>query len=198
MSTAKHASPRDHLDAALTWARARIAGISDDQLDDPTPCDEWSVRQVVAHLVDVIGALPAALATGEAAAPHPDAVGSGSATVEAGLEAYDRNADAARRALADDPEVLHRKLASPMGDVPAGRLAMLAFGDALVHGWDLARATGQDEVMPPDLVEPAYRMWRQMPLERFRAGGSIGDERQVPDGASTQDRMLALLGRTPG
>ena len=198
MSTDKHAHPRDHLEAGLAWARARIAGVRPEQLDEPTPCQGWTVRQVVQHLVDVVGTLPGALRTGEASPPAGGDDAPAASSIDDALAELDRHGAEALELLADD-DAAHRKLATPFGAMPAMRLVMITFGDLAVHGWDLARATGQDEVMPDRLAGAAYTMWRQMPLEQFRKGGAIGAEVALHDEeASTQDRLLALLGRDPG
>ncbi|HJY94681.1 MAG TPA: TIGR03086 family protein, partial [Streptosporangiaceae bacterium] len=64
----------------------------------------------------------------------------------------------------------------------------------LVHGWDLAVATGQDYTLDPELIK-ACRQVIEPQLEAFRSAGALGPEVTVPAGASAQTRLLALLGR---
>ena len=196
MSTDKHAHPVEHFEAGLAWARERVAGVRPEQLDDPTPCADWTVRQLVQHLVDVVETLPRALGSGTAEPPQAEGGQPGADDVEAALAELDRAA-AEAHGLLEDEAGWHRRLASPVGPMPALRLVMVTFGDLVVHGWDLARATGQDEVMPERLAETAYTVWRQMPLEHHRTGGAIAAQVEVAEDARTQDKLLALLGRTP-
>jgi len=68
------------------------------------------------------------------------------------------------------------------------------FLDVLVHGWDLAVATGQDYTLDPELMQ-ACRHVIEPQLEAFRSAGALGPEMPVPAGAGAQTRFLALLGR---
>jgi uncharacterized protein (TIGR03086 family) len=77
------------------------------------------------------------------------------------------------------------------GSVYAGH----RFLDVLVHGWDLAVATGQDYALDPHLMQ-ACRPIIEPQLEAFRSAGALGPEVAVLAGASAQTRFLALLGRT--
>jgi uncharacterized protein (TIGR03086 family) len=72
----------------------------------------------------------------------------------------------------------------------------IAFSDQLLHGWDLARATGQDTTMPAGLAEAAYDVIHGRFTEEQRHG-VFKPEVEVPDGASPQERLLAYTGRAP-
>jgi uncharacterized protein (TIGR03086 family) len=65
----------------------------------------------------------------------------------------------------------------------------------LVHGWDLAVATGQDYALDPRLVQECREVIEPQ-VEAFRSAGALGPEVPVPADASAQTRFLALLGRT--
>ena len=77
-----------------------------------------------------------------------------------------------------------------------GTLVGIAATDQLVHGWDLAVATGQDATMPDDLAEAAFGMVDGR-LTPERRGAAFAAEVPAADGASTQDRLLAYVGRDP-
>ncbi|MGH4026749.1 MAG: TIGR03086 family protein, partial [Pseudonocardiaceae bacterium] len=68
--------------------------------------------------------------------------------------------------------------------------------DLLIHGWDLARATGQDETLPAQEVHRVYLDALNLG-DGLRSDGVCGPEVTVPADAPEQDRLLALLGRTP-
>jgi uncharacterized protein (TIGR03086 family) len=81
------------------------------------------------------------------------------------------------------------------GPVPGSVYAGHRFLDVLVHGWDLAAATGHDYTLDPELMQ-ACRQVIEPQLEAFRSAGALGPEIAVPADASVQTRFLAMLGRT--
>ena len=68
--------------------------------------------------------------------------------------------------------------------------------DLLIHGWDLARATGQDETLPAQEVHRVYEDALRLG-DSLRIDGVCGPAVTVPAEAPEQDRLLALLGHTP-
>ena len=70
----------------------------------------------------------------------------------------------------------------------------IAFSDQLLHGWDLARATGQDETMPVGLPEAAYEMIHGRFTDEQRKG-IFKPEVTVAADASAQEKLLAYTGR---
>ena len=69
--------------------------------------------------------------------------------------------------------------------------------DLVVHGWDLARATGQDETIPEPEIDRILAFVEQLGTDVMQENGVTGPEVAVPADASKQDRMLGLLGRDP-
>lgn len=170
--------------------------------DRPTPCTEWDVRVLLVHLVswnrlfaagllgieapdDIVGA---ALATTPGSEdPVPDVVG------PAPGHAYRTSAHELLAVLSLDPS-LAGTCRLPIGELPAGTVATMALADNLVHGWDLAVATGQDTTMPEGLVRVLTRATADLPIDRTR-GTVFADAVEVLPGASEQVRILAFLGR---
>jgi hypothetical protein len=80
--------------------------------------------------------------------------------------------------------------------------------DLVLHGWDLARATGQDDTLAPDDVDRLWSITTAIPaelMEKYRTPGAFGPgievygpEVKLPEGAPMQDRLLGLVGRDPG
>jgi uncharacterized protein (TIGR03086 family) len=119
-----------------------------------------------------------------------------------------RGARSAVEAVLDDPE-----LAATECDTPAGRMTteshidQVVSDDLALHGWDLARATGQDETMDPADVERLWASTSAIPAEvmvRYRTPGAFGPgievfglEVKVPEDAPLQDRLLGFVGRNP-
>ena len=80
------------------------------------------------------------------------------------------------------------------GPVPGEIYAGHRFIDVLIHGWDLAKATGQDTTLPGDLVQACIEV--VTPQEELLAGsGAFGTDVQAPSGADAQTQLLAMLGR---
>ena len=170
---------------------ALIDGVDDGTWDAPTPCAEWSVRDLVNHL-----------AAEQLWAPHLMA---GETIAQVG-DRYDGDV------LGDDPGAVWRAAAarSVAAFAPPGaleRTVHLSYGDesaleyhtqmltdAVVHGWDLARATGQPYTMDPEAVELLLDAWAPRE-EMLRSSGLFGERVEVPEDADPAVRLLALLGR---
>ena len=169
-----------------------IANTRDDQMALPTPCTEWTVRDLVNHFVGG-GHMFAAIYRGESIpdmdGPVPDMLGSDPAA-------------AARAARADfdaaiaQPGAMERSVALPIGEVPAPVGLQLATFDVLVHCWDLATSTGQAFDPPEDIVAIADGFARQGLPPEARDGHTFGAAVTPPAGASPLDRLAAFTGRT--
>ena len=167
----------DQLADALERTGRLIAGIRDDQWHDPTPCAEWDVRAVVDHLIKGNASLAAALGAGEAA-------------TTAYQEVSARLLDAFRR-----PGVIDGMVTIPFGTVPAEFALHLRLTELLVHGWDIALATGQKPDFPEDVAEEELR-FSERAVQQLPPGRTpFGPPRPAPDNAPTIDRLAALLGR---
>jgi uncharacterized protein (TIGR03086 family) len=203
----------DSLARALDATGDVVAGIRDDQWSNATPCTEWDVRAVLNHLVGGTRLFAALLAGQEP--PPPDVRMRLQRIDQLGdhpVSAY-REAAAALLAAASQPDVLDRYLDVLMGRVPAGVALHARITDALVHGWDLARATGQPARFPDDVAEQEIAAIRAVAsgrlglpsLEAFLARPpagttshgeyAFGPEQPVADDAPAVDRLAALLGR---
>jgi uncharacterized protein (TIGR03086 family) len=85
---------------------------------------------------------------------------------------------------------------APFGSMPAGQLLMMAFGDMLIHKWDLAKATGQSTVLDSGLAEVCFQVLTPS-VSNGRERGVFGAEVAVPSSGSIQERLLGLTGRQP-
>jgi uncharacterized protein (TIGR03086 family) len=168
-----------------------VAGISGDQLDMATPDAEWDVRALLNHVVG--GNLWAAeLAAGRTIEQvgsrlDGDVIGTDPAS------SYDRSASAAAEAF-EAPGALDAPCAVSYGPVPGSVYAGHRFVDVLIHGWDLAQATGQGTRLDPELVDACTEVLEPQ-VEAFRAAGAIGPAVPVAEQASAQTKLLAMLGR---
>ena len=86
------------------------------------------------------------------------------------------------------------------GPVPGAVYAGHRFIDVLIHGWDLATATGQDATLDPELVDAtelvdaAYRLLQDQ-ADMVRASGMFGENIVMPAGVGPQTQLLAFIGR---
>lgn len=169
-----------------------VGGVAADRWHAATPCPDWDARALVGHLVagNLWAAELAAGGTIEDVGSRLD----GDLLDSDPAAAYTESATAAAAAFRA-PGALDAPCAVSYGPVPGSVYAGHRFLDVLVHGWDLAMATGQDYTLDADLME-ACRQVIEPQLEAFRNAGALGQEVAVPADAGTQTRFLALLGRT--
>ena len=187
------------LDARAVQASVEVAalvGLAD--LGRPTPCGDWTLAELLAHMT--------AQHNGFAAA----AAGHGADLVrwQTGAPAADpvpEYAAAAARVLAafGAPRVLDREFVlpeiSPQLRFPAGQAIGFHFVDYVVHGWDVARALGVAYGLEPGLLAAALDIARSVPDDesRRRPGAAFAPPVAVA-GGGLLDQIVALLGRRPG
>ncbi len=162
-----------------------------EQLDDPTPCAEFDVRTLLGHL---IGTTQRGTATGEGRSTRPiPHVITGIADGDHAAR-YSAAADAAHRAWSSDGR-LEELVAAPWGEVP-GRDAVWGFAnETLVHGWDLAVATGQPPEASPALVEPVLVRIHELVPELTRKPRVYGPAVAPPEDAGPTERLASWHGR---
>jgi uncharacterized protein (TIGR03086 family) len=152
---------RDAVHAAQAWVARLVEGVRPEQLGNATPCTDFDVEALVKHLFGVANRL-VAMGAGHPADSVPptipalpdDVVGAYRARVEQGRQAW------------ADPAALGRTVEAPFGRAPGAVVLGAYLAENLTHGWDLARATGQDPEADPELVGPAYAtMLRALPAQ---------------------------------
>lgn len=181
----------EQFDHALAEFDRRVALVADDQWSQPTPCSEWDVRALVAHLVDECRRVPYLLEGGS-----PAAAGDRFAGDPLGDDpqaAWVRSAAAAREALRREGALDHTVTRS-YGETSARDYLWELTVDLTVHAWDLARAIGADERLDPELVRRVHEEAERSADDRA-AGGRYGHPVQVPAHADLQARMLGVFGR---
>jgi uncharacterized protein (TIGR03086 family) len=164
------------------------AGIAPDQLDAPTPCSEYRVRDVLGHMIGG--------ATQFAAAFHHEPAPEVPADVAEGPDVVARAGGALGNLLGAirEPGALDQTVASPFGDLPGDVFARFVVLDGLVHGWDLATATGQEYAPSDALVGAVDGFARQAIAPEWR-GGPFAEAVEPPATASPIERLAAFTGR---
>jgi uncharacterized protein (TIGR03086 family) len=177
------------LDRALAATQAVVAGVRPSQWTQPTPCTELDVREVLNHLVSG-NLMFAAIVRGEPL-PDRDADHLGADPPAA----FQRAAQELREAFAA-PGALQATYTAPFGHAPGAVLARVRIVEVLIHGWDLARATGQPAAFPDDVAERALAETRKQLTARPEGPGApFAAEVPVADQAPAVDRLAGFLGR---
>jgi uncharacterized protein (TIGR03086 family) len=180
----------EYLSRAFASTRSILATVQPDQLDGPTPCVSWDVRELIEHFVatarwwaSVIGA-DQDLLTGDAACEGP-------------VAGYDTNIAVALEAFGSDG-ALDRTVQLPFGELSGTVVSGLAAIEQFTHGWDLARATGQSTDLDPALADDLLILAREAVLGEYRGPNEVaffGPIVDPPNGAGPADRLAAFLGR---
>jgi uncharacterized protein (TIGR03086 family) len=170
--------------------RVMAVGVGD--LSRPTPCTDWTVRDLIRHLVyEELWAPP--LLAGATIADVGD-------RFEGDILGDDPQVawkEAAAHALAAaSPGVLRRTVHLSFGDFPGQEYLGQLTADHAIHAWDLARGINADERLDPELVRFVYEFMAPQ-AEQWANAGVFAPPVDVPADADVQSKLLAMSGRTP-
>ena len=167
-----------------------VAAVKPDQLGDPTPCADWDVRALLNHTIGGVYMFDDAAQGNELdiARFEQDMVGSDPA------DSYEQGAAKLRKRV-QQPGVLDGQWTMPFGATPGQIAITIATVECLMHGWDVAKATGQNPEFDPELTEAAWQAAQLFPPDIVRQPGVFGPEKECAADAPTEDRLAAFLGR---
>jgi uncharacterized protein (TIGR03086 family) len=162
MTDAEIIDPRPLYRRALAWVQGLAAGVRPDQLDRPTPCPEFDVRALLGHLVTTVHR---ARVIGEGGDPLAVPLVTTGVPDDGWAVAY-ADGTAKLWTVWGDDGMLDAPVTAPWGTIP-GRAALCGYlNETLVHGWDLAVATGQPAEADVDLASAALALAaRTLPAE---------------------------------
>ena len=172
------------LDQTFQHAQGVIGNVRPDQYDDPTPCPDWAVRDLLSHTIGVVAGLGSAAA---GTPPTEFVLGHDPAS-------QFREAAAATLAAWRAPGVLDRVVDGGPGPMPGRVLAGINLLDTATHTWDIAAATGQPTELPAGVAEAALGASRATISSEIRPG-RFAAEVAAPPGAGPTERLVAFLGR---
>lgn len=171
-----------------------IAAVPDDLWENPSPCDQWCARDVLAHLIEWIPGPGFMLGTyGIDTGPIP--------SVEVDPSgAWKAVADAVQSGL-DDPEIAERvEDCGPAGSMSfAAAVDLMCTPDVLIHTWDIATAANLDVVLDPEEMSRQAARVQDTSAQvdtAMRASGMFGPRVAVPANADATTRVLAFFGRS--
>lgn len=164
---------------------ATVAAVPEDRWSSPSPCEGWSARDVVAHVVEAHGLFLGFVGRDLGDIPSVE---------DDPLAAF----DAARRIVGadlDDPDRANATFQGSAGTTTfAEACGKYLLGDVLLHRWDLGQATGQEITFPPEEIEWAHKLIESYG-DSSRRSDVYGEPLTPPPGADAQTRLLAFVGR---
>ena len=175
--------PVVRFDRAAAVADGAIAAVRPEQFADPTPCTQWSIRQLIDHVVAQT-LKSASMATVGSGPKRDQDVG------DDPLATYRDGVHRLRAALVR-PDVMSA------GRNPLTWIANLLVIELTVHAWDIATASGQRTDIDPRLAGWVLRTLREG-LPPDRRGGGYAAEQPAPAYLPVADRMAAFAGRRVG
>jgi uncharacterized protein (TIGR03086 family) len=185
-----------NLEPASRALQTLLRGVTDDQLTCPTPCERWTVGDLLDHLMGLTVAFRIAAEKAPDAAP----AGPGNPSM-ANLDPEWRSRLPVQL---DELLTAWREPAAWTGEAAAGGVVLpaevmgiVALDELVVHGWDLASSTGQQYDTDQQTVETVYRLVSQQ-ASSDGTPGLFGPSITLPSDASLLDRVLGLTGRDPG
>jgi uncharacterized protein (TIGR03086 family) len=194
MTTTRETGPALIATAAAQAARA-VTGAAEGgtRKDQTTPCADWDLRTLLNHTILWTSYSAERRAHGESVAEdlmskdftaEPDYADAYQAQIAKAVEAW------------SDPEAWTRELGVMGNTTPAADVAAMLIMEMVLHGWDVARATGQDYQCDETLAQ-AVLATVEAQGDMFRQYQGFAAVVPVPDDATTFDRVLALSGRDP-
>jgi len=170
-----------------------IERVSQDLWHAPTPCTEWDARQVANHIIGE-NLWAGEIFQGKTVAQVGSSL-DGDLTGDDPAAAYRRSVEVARQAI-EAPGAMEATCHLSFGDYSGDDYASQLFMDTLLHGWDIAKGTGQDVRLDAELVARCLPIAEEL-TGKFRAAGVFGDDLPVAEDADQQTKLLALVGRRP-
>ena len=175
-----------------------VSGVDDDQLDGPTPCPDYTLGDLLDHVGGLAVAFTMAATKAEipggSQGPSADASRLGEGWRERITEDLERLAEAWR-----DPGAWAGMTQAGGIDLPGEVAGLVALDEVVIHGWDVARASGRAFAPDEQLLQTLHGFLEQFsgPGKEAERGALFGPEVQVPAGAPLLDRVVGMAGRDP-
>ena len=176
------------LELSFATTAGILEDVKPDQLGWPTPCTQWALRDLIAHMLSVLAEMGRA-ARGESAEefgviPAKD--------VAVGFRAEARRTLDAWQSI--DPEMT---IDIGFGPVSAAFAMNVNMCDTAVHGWDVARTLGCSADIPDELALHILEFEQQILDDNLRQAVGFSSPLEIGTNAGASDRLVAFLGRRP-
>lgn len=183
---------RDHLYSVVASLQPVLYGVSALEMDKPTPCTDFDVRALASHMLGTIEAMRRVGAS-EPLDPQDPWGTNGQNIGEHWRDDLGRKLTEFANAWSQ-PDAWEGDAMD--GAMPKQLIGDMGYVEVMLHGWDLAKGTGQDIEYDDQAVERALEILEQIG-DQGRSGGVFGPEVQVADDASPSAKVLAKSGRDP-
>jgi uncharacterized protein (TIGR03086 family) len=163
-----------------------LRAVPDERWSAPSPCPDWTARDVVRHVVETQGVFEQLVGREMPPGPSVD---------DEPLGAFE-HATGQIAAHLDDPELAQVEYEGMFGTSTFEKsVDQFLSGDLVMHRWDLGRAAGQDVALPPDEID---RAWEDTKVygDKMRQQGAFGPEIEPAPDADEQTKLLNFLGRS--
>jgi uncharacterized protein (TIGR03086 family) len=162
-----------------------LAKVSPDRYRGPTPCSEWTIRDLIEHVIGGNERVVIWAGRAEKPAARPD-----------DIMAAHRAAAAAAQEVFAGPDGMSTMFKLPFGELPGQFFIGMRTSDVLTHAWDLAAATGQSTDLDPELAAEQLPAVRAFVGPQFRGPDKpFGAEQPCSDESPPADQLAAFLGR---
>lgn len=171
----------------MSRATADLGGA---ELLTPSQCEGWDVKAMLNHAFGA-GWMFTLVNQGQSVGEEAgDVVGTDAALACSELAVANVGAWNAEGALEGERTY-------PFGTFPAPGALLINVGEIAVHAWDVAKSTGQDASIDPEVATLLWDFYNSLPLDAFRAHGAFGPVVPVPESAPIDERVLGLIGFQP-
>ena len=166
-----------------------VAGVRDDQLRGPTPCPDWTVADLLAHVAQFTAVFTANARRQDVRPPD---------------RLVDDWRDSLPQALAElaqawrEESAWHGRVSAGGVEMDASANAVVAIEELTTHAWDLARATGQDVAVTGAQLDEVDRFFHIFAPQIASGKGPFGPPVDPPERASRLESTIARTGRDPG
>jgi uncharacterized protein (TIGR03086 family) len=184
------------LEPAARRMKSVVDGVGDDQLAGPTPCAGVSVGDLLDHVVTLTRAFRRAADKTSSPSDGPPPEPSAANLPPDWRDLLSRRLDELLAAWQNSAAWQGVTAAGGL-ELPAPEAGMVALDELVLHGWDLARATGQPYECDPASAEACFTFTSQVPDDPKAREGLFGPVVEVPADAPLFDRVLGLSGRDP-
>ena len=176
-----------------------VANVKDDALDRPTPCPAYKLGDLIEHVGGMALAFAAAGRKERNAYTEMAGAGDASRLGDDWRERIPRDLTALAQVWAE-PEAWAGMTRIAGDDSPAAVVGLVLADELAVHGWDVARASGQAYACEPDILDAALRFLQMFASPEAPAGPEVafGPARVLLEEAPLLDRVVGMAGRDPG
>jgi uncharacterized protein (TIGR03086 family) len=182
--------PVSALEVSYGHLSTSIANVTAEQLDGTSQCSDWDLRAMLNHVLGGGMMFTIVNQGGSAGEDAGDVLGDDPVQACAQVAAANIAAWKAPGAMEGDRTY-------PFGTFPAPAALMINVGEVTVHAWDVAKSTGQDATIDPEVAAMLWDFYNSIPLDAYREHGAFGPEVPVDESAPVADRMLGLIGFQP-